>query len=101
MKTHLLCMGPRYWILIKSEKTIISKKDLEICTKVERDIFMCDMTAREALLTALPKIDYNQVKLLATSHLIWKALENSFEGDAHSKNLRLQIWIQAHFNMLK
>ena len=56
---------------------------------------MCDMGAREALLIALPKIEYNQVKSLATSHLIWKALENSFEGDAHSKKLRLKSWICA------
>ena len=56
---------------------------------------MCDMRTREALMTALPKIEYNQVKSLATLHLIWKALENSFEGDAHSKKLRLQSWICA------
>ena len=56
---------------------------------------MCDMRAREALLTALPEIEYNQVKSLATSHFILKALENSFEGDAHSKKLRIQSWICA------
>ena len=100
MKTHLLCMGPRYWILTKYEKTIITEEDLETCTKVERDLFMCDMRAREALLTALPKNEYNQVKSLATSHLIWKALENNFEGDAHSKKLRRQIWI-VYFEMPK
>ena len=55
---------------------------------------MCDMRVIEALLIALPKIEYNQVKSLATSHLIWKALENSFEGDEHSKKLRLQSWIR-------
>lgn len=59
MKTHLLCMGPGYWILKKIAKTIIAEKDLESCTEEERDIFMCDMRAREALLTALPKIAYN------------------------------------------
>ena len=46
MKTHLLFMGPGYWILTKLEKTIIVEKDLETCTKVERDLFMCDMKAR-------------------------------------------------------
>ena len=95
MKAHFLCMGPRYWILAKSAKTIIAKKDLENCTMDERDLFMCNTRSREAILTALPKIEYNQVKSLATSHLIWKALENSFEGDAHSKKLRLQSWICA------
>ena len=93
MKIHLLCMGLGYWILTKPVKTIIEEKDLETCTEAERDLFMCDMRAREALLTALPEIEYNQVKSLATSHLIWKSLENSFEGDAHSKKLRLQSWI--------
>ena len=81
MKTHFLCMGLGYWILTKLVKTIIVEKDLEICIKAERDLFMCDMRAREALLTVLFEIEYNQIKSLATSHLIWKALENSFEGD--------------------
>ena len=54
---------------------------------------MCDMRARETILTTLPKIEYNQVKSLDTWHLIWKALETSFEGDEHSKKLRLQRWI--------
>ena len=56
---------------------------------------MCDMRDREALLTALSKIEYNQVKSLSTSHLFWKPLKISFEGDAHSKKLRLQSWICA------
>ncbi|MDF3675386.1 hypothetical protein [Enterobacter hormaechei] len=46
-------------ILTKSAKTIIEEKDLEICTKTERDIFMCDMRDREALLAVVPKIEYN------------------------------------------
>ena len=53
------------------------------------------MRAIEEIFTALPKIEYNQVKLFSTSHLIWKALETSFEGDAHSKKLRLQSSICA------
>jgi hypothetical protein len=56
---------------------------------------MCDMRDREALFFSLPKIEYNQVKLVDTSRKIWKALENSFEGDVHSKKLRLQSWICA------
>ena len=60
MKTHLLCMGLGYWILTKSEKKIIEEKELETCTEADRDLFMCDMRAREALLTSLPKIEYNQ-----------------------------------------
>ena len=95
IKTHLLCMGLGYQILTKLEKIIIAEKDLEICTEEERDLFMCDMRAREVLLIALTKIEYNQVKSLATSHLIWKVLENSFEGDAHYKKLMLQSWICA------
>lgn len=70
MKTHLLCMGLRYWILTKLVKTIIKEKDLEACTEEKRDLFMCDMRDREALLIVLPKIEYNLVKSLPTSHLI-------------------------------
>ena len=56
---------------------------------------MCYMRAREALLTVLSEIEYSKVKSLATPDLIWKALENSFEGDEHSKKLRLQSQIYA------
>ena len=54
---------------------------------------MCDMRAREEKLTALPQLEYNKVKSLATSHLIWKDLKNIFEGDENYKKLRLQSWI--------
>ena len=50
---------------------------------------------REALLLALPKNEYNQVKLLKTSHEIRKALEYNYEGDTHAKRVRLQKWICA------
>ena len=42
IKIHLFGMGPRYWILTKTMKIIIEEKDLETCTEVERDHFMCD-----------------------------------------------------------
>ena len=90
MKINLLCIGLGYWILTKIMKTIIKEKDLETCTEAKRDLFMCDIKAREGLLTKFPKIEYNQVKSLAISHLIWKALENIFEGNDYSKNLRLK-----------
>ena len=95
MKTHLMCMGPRYCILTKLEQTIIAESALETCIEDEREIFMCEMRAGEELLSALPKIEYNQIKTLDTSYKISKALENSFEGDEHSKKLRLQSWICA------
>ena len=56
---------------------------------------MCDMRAREALFFALPKIEYNQVNTLYNSHKIWKALEKYFDGDEHSKKLRIQSQICA------
>lgn len=51
---------------------------------------MCKIRAREAILLALPESEYNQVKLLKTSHEIWKALEANYEGDTHAKRVRLQ-----------
>ena len=59
IKTHLVCMGLRYEILRKSTKIIIVKKDLETCSEAERDHFMCDLRAKEALLIKLPKIEYS------------------------------------------
>ena len=82
-------MSLGYWILTRLEKTIIYNEDLKTCTEVKRDLSMWNMRTREAILTALLKIEHNQVKSLATLHLIWKALENIFEGDEHSKKLRL------------
>ena len=89
MKTHLLCMGSGYWILTKSEKTIVEEGKIEECSKAKRDLFMCNMRVREALLLALPKNEYNQVKTFQTSHEIWKAFEVTFEGDDHVKKMKL------------
>ena len=58
------------------------------------------MRARVAMLSTLLEIEYSQVKSLVTYHMIWKALENSFEGDGHSKKLRLQVGFM-HFRMPK
>ena len=51
---------------------------------------MCNLRAREAILSALPKSEYSQVKQLKTSHEIWKTLEANYEGDTHAKRVRLQ-----------
>ena len=51
---------------------------------------MCNIRATEAILSALPKSEYGQVKLIKTSHEIWKVLEANYEGDTHSKRVRLQ-----------
>ena len=32
MKTHLLCLGPSYWLITKNDKTIIEEDNLETCT---------------------------------------------------------------------
>ena len=95
MKTRLLCMGPGYWLLTKVEKTIVEEDKLENYTEEERDLFMCNIRVREALLLIMPKNEYTQVKLLKTSHEIWKALESNYEGDKHAKRVRLQNWICA------
>ena len=56
---------------------------------------MCNMRAREVLLTCLLENEYNLVKSLVTSHEIWKVLESTFEGDDHAKRMRLLNWICA------
>ena len=74
---------------MKSKKTIIEEEKIEGCSEEEIYIFMCNMRAREDLLSDLPKNEYSQVKSLETSHNIWKALESTFEGDTHTKRIRL------------
>ena len=64
MKTHLLYMGPRYWLVTKTSKTIAKEDHLETYTEEQREVFMCNIRAREAILSELPKSEYNQVKLL-------------------------------------
>ena len=66
---------------------------LENYNEIERNLFMCNMRAKEALLSVLLENEYSQVKLCQTSHQILKALESKFEGDKHAKRMRLQNWI--------
>ena len=100
MKTHLLCMGPGYWLVTKASKEIVEEDDLESCTEEQREVFMCNIRAREAILLALPASEYSQVKQLKTSHKIWKTLEANYEGDTHTKGLDYNICI-AHSKMLE
>ena len=51
---------------------------------------MCNIRVREVILSALLESEYSQVKILKTSHEIWKDLEANYEGDIHVKRLRLQ-----------
>ena len=68
MKTHLLCMGLGYWLVTKVSKDIVEEDNLESCTKEQREVFMCNIRAREEIFSALPKSEYSQVKLFKTSH---------------------------------
>ena len=33
MKTHILCMGPGYWLVTKASKNILEEDNLEISTE--------------------------------------------------------------------
>ena len=90
MRTHLLCMGLGYWLITKATKDIVEEDNLESSTEEQREIFKCNIREREVILSALPKSEYSQVKLLKTSYEIWKALEENYEGDTHGKRVRLQ-----------
>ena len=56
MKTHLLCMGPGYWLVTKASKNIAEEDNLESCTEEQRGVFMCNIRAREAILSTLLKV---------------------------------------------
>ena len=68
----------------------MEEDNLESCTKEQREVFICNIREREEILLALRESEYSQVKLLKTSHEIWKALEANYEGDTHAKRVRLQ-----------
>ena len=51
---------------------------------------MCNIRARKAILLALPKSEYSQVKLLKSSHKIWKTLKANYEGDTYLKRNRIK-----------
>ena len=50
MKTHLLCMGPGYWLVTKASKNFTEEDILESCTEEQREVFMCNIRTREAIL---------------------------------------------------
>ena len=85
-------MGLGYWLITRTGNTIISEDNLESYTIEHRDMFMCDMKEREAILSALPENDYNQVKIETTTNKVWEALETIYDGDKHSKIVKLQNW---------
>ena len=63
---------------IRLKKTMIKEEKVKECFEEERDIFLCDMRSKEALLSALPKNMYNHVQYLITSYEVWKDLEFVF-----------------------
>ena len=69
--------------MTKSENEIVKEEKLKECNEVERDLFMCNMRSKEALLSVLLENEYSQVKSLQTT------LESIFEGDTHTKRVRL------------
>ena len=56
---------------------------------------MCNIRAREEILSTLHESEYSQVKLLKIAHEIWKVLEENYEGDTHAKRVRLKNLICA------
>ena len=49
-------------------KGVIDKDKLDSCEKDAKDLFMKNMVAKEALLSALPKLEYAEVKSLKLAH---------------------------------
>ena len=67
MKTHLLYMGLGYWLITKVSKDIVEEDNLESYTKEQREVLMCNIRAREVILSAIPESEYSEVKLLKKS----------------------------------
>ena len=74
MKTRLLCMGPGYCLVTKASKNTAEEDNLESCTEEQREVFRCNIRAREEIMSSLPENEYSQVKQLKISHEIWKTL---------------------------
>ena len=93
-------MGLGYCLVTKTSMNIVEEDHLETYTEEQREVLMWNIRAREEILSALPKSEYSQVKLLKTSHEIWKTLEANYEGDTHVKRVRLQN-LHTHSKMLE
>ena len=76
-------------LMIETKKKIVEEIKLEECSEAKRDLFKCNMLAREALLSTLPKNEYSLVKSLEKSHEIWVTLQSTLEGGKHAKRIRL------------
>ena len=83
-------MGPGYWLVTKVSKEITDEDNLEICTEEQREVSICNIREREAILSFLTESEYSPVELIKTSHEIQKTLEANYEGDTHAKRVRLQ-----------
>ena len=54
---------------------------------------MCDMRAKETIMSAPLENDYNQAKTMVIANKVWGALEAIYEGDKNAKRIKLQNWI--------
>ena len=59
MKIHMLYMFLGYSLLMKAKKTIIEESKLEEYSEGEREMFMCNMRAKEVVLLALLENEYS------------------------------------------
>lgn len=78
-------MGPKFWFVRKDKKIVIEEDKLEGCKEIEKNLFMQNMLAREALLLALPEVEYGEVKYFRLYNDICNALKIIFECDKHAK----------------
>ena len=79
-------MGLGCWLVTKVSKEIVDEDDLKGCKEEQREVFMCNISVREEVLSVLPESEYSQVKLIKTYHEIWKTLEANYEDDVDAKN---------------
>ena len=59
MKNHLLCMGLGYWLITKVSNDIVEEDNLESCIEEQREVFMCNIREREAILSTLLESEYS------------------------------------------
>lgn len=85
-------MAIDYWLVTRDKNTLVKERDIESSFVEQKELFMFNIYAIEALITAVPESEFSEVKNLQLAHEIWIRLGAHFEGDQYVNKSKLQNW---------